>query len=60
MRAEVWSIRAARVAARRILDFDYFGAKARQDERGEGPGERDCQIENSDSIKGFIQAYFSR
>ena len=60
IRSEVRGIGPARIAASRVLDLDYFRAKAREDQRGEGPGQRNGQVENSDSIKGLIQVYFSR
>jgi hypothetical protein len=60
VRAEVWGVGPATVTARGVFNLDHFGAKARQNERGERPGEGDRQIEDSDSIKGFVQAYFSR
>jgi hypothetical protein len=58
--AEVRRIGPARIASRGILDFDYFGAEPRENERGKRSGERDGQIEDSDSIQGLVQVYFSR
>ncbi len=58
--AEVGRIGSATVTSSGIFDLDHFGAKARQNERGERSGERDGQIKDGDSIKGFVQVYFSR
>ena len=57
---EIRCIGPARISTRGILDFDYFGAKARQNERGKRSGESYSQIEDSDSIQGLVQTYFSR
>lgn len=60
MGAEIGRIGPARISSRGIFDFDYSGPKAPQNECGERPGESDSQVEDSDSIQGLVQTYFSR
>jgi len=60
IRAEVGSIRSARIPACGIFNFDNFRAEAGENQGGEGSREGDCQIKDGNSFEGLIQAYFSR